>query len=77
MSSKGHIQTVFHRPFLNYIMPPREIKRETGFFLIKKRADAGKMNAGSRALNRQPAGSGFFSEWMAMAAIRQTPRIIG
>ena len=32
MRSKRHRTAVFHRPFLNYTMPPREIKCETGFF---------------------------------------------
>jgi len=44
MSSKEQDSTVFHRPFLNYTMPPREIKRETGFFLIKKQVKRRMLN---------------------------------
>ena len=70
----------FHRPMLYYITPAREIKPETGFFLNKKQAKAGRGKALERVGKRSrhsPAGAGCFSEWIAMAAIRQTPRIIG
>ncbi len=59
-------------------MPPREIKRETGFFLIKNvtntASDAVPLYASVAAYYRS---GGAASLWMAMAAIRQTPRIIG
>ena len=60
-------------------MPPREIKRETGFFLIKNRHKHRKRCCPLYASVAAYYRSGDFvsSEWIAMAAIRQTPRIIG